>query len=338
MSRRSSMVATGSDELVMATRVARRHFLDDRSKIDIAAEFGISRFKVARLLDLARTSGIVSITITGPGSLDLPLSDRLLQRFGLRHAVVVSTSTGDDARVRRQLGEVAANLLTEIATPEDVLGIGWARAVLEMAAHLRDLHVAQVVQLTGALTRPDVEVSATELVRDVARRAQARSSVFYAPMIVSDAAAAKALARQQQIMDAFARFDSVTKAVIGVGGWNPPSSTLHDALSRPERDLMRRSGVHADLSGALLDARGRPLHTPLSKRIIAISAQQLRRIPNVIGIAYGLEKVSAAHAAIRGGYVNSLVTHTTFAERLLELSESAEAALLEGKGGNGAVR
>ena len=93
---------------------------------------------------------------------------------------------------------------------------------------------------------------------------------------------------------------------------------------------------HADLSGALLDARGRPLHTPLSKRIIAISAQQLRRIPNVIGIAYGLEKVSAAHAAIRGGYVNSLVTHTAFAERLLELSESAEAAIIEG--GNGAVR
>jgi DNA-binding transcriptional regulator LsrR (DeoR family) len=337
MSRQPS-TATGPDELVMATRVARRHFLDERSKIDIAAEFGISRFKVARLLDLARTSGIVSITITGPGSLDLPLSDRLLRRFGLRHAVVVSTSPGDEARVRRQLGEVAANLLTETATPEDVLGIGWARAVLEMAAHLRDLRVAQVVQLTGALTRPDVEVSATELVRDVARRAQARSSVFYAPMIVSDAAAAKALARQQQIMDAFARFDSVTKAVIGVGGWNPPSSTLHDALSRPERDLMRRSGVHADLSGALIDARGHPLDTPLSKRIIAISARQLRRIPDVIGIAYGLEKVSAAHAAIHGGYVNSLVTHTAFAERLLELSDSGVTARPEAQGGTRAVR
>jgi DNA-binding transcriptional regulator LsrR (DeoR family) len=338
MSKRPALAATGPDELVMATRVARRYFLDERSKSDIAAEFGISRFKVARLLDLARSSGIVSISITGPGSLDLPLSDRLIRRFGLRHAVVVSTSTGDDARVRRQLGEVAANLLTEIATPEDVLGIGWARAVLEMVTHLRDLQVSQVVQLTGALTRPDVEVSATELVRDVARRARARSSVFYAPMIVSDPAAAKALARQQQIMDAFARFDSVTKAVIGVGGWNPPSSTLHEALSPPERDLMRRSGVHADLSGALLDARGRPLDTPLSKRIIAISARQLRRIPNVIGIAYGLEKASAAHAAIRGGYLNSLVTHTTFAERLLELSDSAETPLLEGENGRRAVR
>jgi DNA-binding transcriptional regulator LsrR (DeoR family) len=334
MSKGPSIAAPDTDELVMATRVARRYFLDERSKIEIAAEFGISRFKVARLLGLARTSGIVSITITGPGSLDLSLSDRLLHRFGLRHAVVVSTSTGDDARVRRQLGEVAADLLTEIATPEDVLGIGWARAVLEMAAHLRDLQVGHVVQLTGVLTRPDVEVSATELVRDVARRAGARSSVFYAPMVVSDAAATRALARQQQIVDAFARFDTVTKAVIGVGGWNPPNSTLHDALSENERDLMRRSGVHADLSGALLDAHGRPLVTPLSKRIIAISPPQLRRIPNVIGIAYGLEKVSAAHAAIRGGYLNSLVTHTAFAERLLELPDPVDTTLLDGLDGN----
>lgn len=306
-----------SDELVLATRVARRYFLDQRTKMEIAAELGLNRFKVARLLDLARDRGIVTITISGPGSLDPGLIDRLRERFGLRHAVVVATSAGDDARVRRQLGEVAADLLTEIATPDDVLGLGWSRAVLEMAAHLRRLRVGRVVQLTGALTRPDVEVSATELVRDVARRAGAASSVFYAPMIVSDAAAARALARQQQLVDAFARFDTVTTAVIGVGGWNPPSSTLHDALTAAERDQMRRSGVHADLSGALLDADGRPVATGLSKRIIAIGPAQLRRIPQVIGIAYGVRKVAAARAALAGGYLDGLVTHTAFAEQLL---------------------
>jgi DNA-binding transcriptional regulator LsrR (DeoR family) len=317
MSNRTATGRTHSDELVLATRVARRYFLEERTKMEIAAEFGVNRFKVARLLDLARESGIVTITITGPGSLDLALSDRLRERFGLRHAVVVATSTGDDARIRRQLGEVAADLLTEIATPDDVLGLGWARAVLEMAAHLRDLRVSRVVQLTGALTRPDVEVSATELVRDVARRSGAAASVFYAPMIVSDVPAARALARQQQLVDAFARFDAVTKAVIGVGGWNPPSSTLYDALTGPERDQMRRSGVHADLSGVLLDADGRAVNAGLSKRIIAIGPAQLRRIPQVIGIAYGPEKVPAARAAIAGGYLDGLVTHTAFAEQLL---------------------
>ena len=85
------------DELVLATRVARRYFLDNRSKLEIADEFAISRFKVARLLDVARDKGIVTITITGPGALDAELSEALRRRFGLDHAIVVSTSPGDDA-------------------------------------------------------------------------------------------------------------------------------------------------------------------------------------------------------------------------------------------------
>lgn len=317
MSDLMTLVPAGPDELVMATRAAHRYYFGDRSKVQIASELGISRFKVARLLDLARASGIVSITITGPGSLDVHLSDRLRERFGLRHAIVINTSRGDEARIRRQLGQVAANLIEEITTPSDVLGLGWARVVLAMAANLQTVKASRVVQLTGALTRPDVEASSIELVRDVARRARAESSIFYAPMIVSDAETAAALSRQDQVADAFNRFDTVTKAVIGVGGWDPPSSTLYDALSPAERDLMRRSRVHADLSGVLLDASGDPVDTPLTNRIVAITAPQLRRIPEVIGIAYGLEKVSAAHAGIRGGYLHSLVTHTKFAEHLL---------------------
>src|SRR6266571_4689728 len=105
-------------DLVQATRAARLYYLDDRSKMEIAAELGVSRFKVARLLDLARSSGIVTVTITEPGSLDLNLSDRLRDRFGLRHAIVVSTSQDDDTLTRRHVGTVAAKLLTEIATPQ----------------------------------------------------------------------------------------------------------------------------------------------------------------------------------------------------------------------------
>jgi DNA-binding transcriptional regulator LsrR (DeoR family) len=310
----------GPGEMVTAALVARRYYFDNCSKVQIAGELGMTRFKVARLLEVARTSGMVRITVVRAGSLELDLSEELRERFGLRHAVVVNTTRGNDAQTRDQVGEVAAELLSEITTPDDVLGIGWARVVLAMAAKLRGLRADRIVQLTGALTRPDVEASSVEVVRSVAQRARAESSVFYAPMIVSDVETAQGLLRQEQVADAVARFDAVTKAVVGVGGWDPPSSTLHDALSPAERDLMRRGGVHADLSGVLLDAHGDAVETPLSGRIIAITAPQLRRIPEVIGIAYGVHKVSAAHAAIRGGYLHTLVTHTDFAQQLLRES------------------
>jgi DNA-binding transcriptional regulator LsrR (DeoR family) len=83
---------------------------------------------------------------------------------------------------------------------------------------------------------------------------------------------------------------------------------------------MRKAGVQADLSGVLLDARGDAIDTVLTRRIIAISAPQLRNIPEVIGIAYGLDKVAAAQAGIRGGYLNALVTHSDFARQLLDIA------------------
>jgi hypothetical protein len=53
----------GPREMLTTVEVARLYYLDTRSKVQIAAELGITRFKVARLLELARVGGIVRITV-----------------------------------------------------------------------------------------------------------------------------------------------------------------------------------------------------------------------------------------------------------------------------------
>jgi hypothetical protein len=110
MDEASQFPFAGPDEMVTAALVARRYYLDNRSKVQIAGELGMTRLKLARLLELARASGIVSITVVWVGSLELDLSERLCERFGLRHAVV-NTTPGNDAETRDQIGEVAADLL-----------------------------------------------------------------------------------------------------------------------------------------------------------------------------------------------------------------------------------
>ena len=43
----------------------------------------------------------------------------------------------------------------------------------------------------------------------------------------------------------------------------------------------------------------------------------MRAVPEVVAIVYGGAKVRAVLAAVRGGMVNSLVTHSTLAEALI---------------------
>jgi DNA-binding transcriptional regulator LsrR (DeoR family) len=309
--------AAGPAALVLTATVARRYYLDGVSKSDIASELGLSRFKVARLLDRARADGLVRIELDYRGEVNLDLSVRLSMACGLRHCVVVDSPEGDDALLRANLGRAAAGLLTEVVTSTDVLGLAWARSLMEMRSSLVRLPPCPVVQLTGALSRPDVDESSIELVRDVARLANGPAFFFYAPMMLPDAETVRMLRTQPEVARAIGRFPEVTKAVVGVGAWQKGLSTVADAVTDAELAEIAALGVRGETCGILLDAEGNAVPSSLTERLIGIDADQLRAIPDVVGIVYGTSKAGAVRAAIRGGFVKSLVTHTAMAHELL---------------------
>jgi DNA-binding transcriptional regulator LsrR (DeoR family) len=310
--------AAGPASLVLSASVARRYYVDGRSKLEIAEEFGVSRFKVARLIETARSSGLVRIEIGHKGRIDVDLSARMRARFGLTHAVVVDTTDDDAEPVRTQLGQVAAELLAEVIEPDDVLGVAWSRSVGAMARALPRLAAVPVVQLTGALAMPDGDDSSIDIVRDVARAGGGPAYVFYAPFTLPDAATARALREQREVARALAQLPHVTKAVVGIGSWEPGQSTLYDSAKERDRRVLRRLGVVAEVSGVFLSADGEPVRTELSERMIGIDAEQMRAIPEVIAISYGTAKVTATRAALRSGLLGGLVTHTSFAQALLD--------------------
>ena len=309
---------TGPATVVLMASIARRYYLDGRSKVEIAEEFDLSRFKVARLLETARESGLVRVEIRHQGEIDVDLSARLQDRFGLQHSIVVNTPDDDAGSLRHHLGQAAAELLGEIVTPQDVLGLTWARAVSAMARALPRLPGTPVVQLSGALALPDGPDTSVDVVRDAANASGGRAYTFYAPLTVPDAATARALRQQPEVARAFGQLPSVTKAVAGVGRWEPGQSTLYDVASEDDRDTLRRLGVCADISGVFLSADGEPVSTPLAERMIVISAEEMQSIPEVIVIPYGAAKAPAVRAALRSGLIGGIVTHTSLANAVLE--------------------
>jgi len=309
--------AEGPAARLLTATVARRYYLDGASKSSIAAELDLSRFKVARLLDHARATGLVRIELSYDAGLDLDLSMRLQAAHGLRHCVVLDTPEDDDAALRTSLGRGAAGLLTEIVAEQDVLGLAWARSLTAVRDALERLAPCTVVQLTGSLSRPDVDESSVELVRDIARLSGGPAHLFYAPMVVPDAATARVMRTQPEIAGALAVAHEATKAVVGVGAWRPGLSTVADAVSEADRQEALALGVRAEVCGIQLDGEGRVVSTTLTERLIGIDAQTLRAVDDVIGVVYGAAKADAVRAALAGGFVTSLVTHGAMARALL---------------------
>lgn len=305
-------------EAVNTVIAARRYFLDGASKSEIAEELGISRFKVARLLEAARRDGIVRIEIGGPPEFDVELSSELAARYGLRDALVVRAIDGPDEFKREQLGRACAALLTQTLEASDVLGISWGRTLHSMVAHLSRLPGCTVVQIVGSVPTLELDVNSMELVRRVADCAGGPVFPLHVPLLVDDPEMAAALRRDPHVHKTIEMFGRLTKAVVGIGAWTASGSTVRAALPAGLAHELDVAGAVADVCSTVLDANGGELRVAgLPSRFIAISLEQLRAVPDVVAIAGGAVKAPAILAALRSGLIHRLITDEEAARLLL---------------------
>ena len=138
-------------ERSMSLAVSRRFYVDGLSKSDIAKEFGISRFRVARLIERALQEGFVRIEFSDVDEeIDFQLSATLVAATGLRGAVVLRDDHKDEEAIVDGIGRVAAEMLHDLSRPGQVIGIASTRAAEAMLRHLGPLEAAAVVQIAGA--------------------------------------------------------------------------------------------------------------------------------------------------------------------------------------------
>ena len=305
--------------MITTVAAARRYFLDGAGKSEIAAELGISRFRVARMLEAARRDGIVRIEVVEPADLDLELGGDLAARYGLREALVVRGGDDRDGSARERLGRVGAELLTERLEAGDVLGISWGRTLHAMVAHLRRLPACTVVQIVGSVPTLELDVNSLELVRRVAEAAGGPAYPLYVPLLVENAETADALRRDPHVQRTVSMFGRLTRAVVGIGAWSPDGSTVRAALTPGQAGELDRAGAIADVCSTVLDRGGREINLRgLTDRFVAISPDQLRAVPDVTAIAGGAAKAPAIDAVLRSGLVHRLITDTAAAALLLE--------------------
>jgi len=302
-----------SSELSLAVAVARRYYLRDESKVDIARFLGVSRFKVARLLSLARSSGLVHVEIREPREAPDSVAAQLRLRYLTECHVVPG---GGDEAVTRAIGEVAASLLERIVSPDDMLGLPWARTVHHAVRSLQQLPRVPVVQLSGSMISPN-DSTPFDLVRYAATVSGGEGYVFQAPMIMPSADGADAVRQHEDVLRAMEAVGSVTIALCSIGSWSPGTSTIFDRLSEQDRESARQAGVVGETMGILFGEDGRPVSPDLARRMITISFEQLQAIPVVVAMSHGILRLAATRALLRSGVVDYLVIDDELAHALL---------------------
>lgn len=316
------------DELRLIVRVARMYYEWDMKQAAIARQLGLSQSTVSRLLHQAQQQGIIRISVNVPQGIYTELEEELVRRYRLRDAIVVDCGGENDERfIERQIGAAAAYYLESTLRPNEVIGISsWSATLLAL---VDAMHPAprkgqvRVVQILGGVGSPSAEAHASRLTSRLADLLGGTAIFLPAPGIVGSAAAREAILADHFVRDAMALFDQVTTALVGIGALEP-SKLLADSgnrFSMEELSLLRAQGAVGDVLLRFFDAQGRPIDTPLAQRVISMELEQLRRVDRSIGVAGGERKHQAILGAIRGGWVNVLVTDHLTAQWLLKVEQ-----------------
>ena len=107
-------------------------------------------------------------------------------------------------------------------------------------------------------------------------------------------------------------------AMVGIGSLMP-STEFEDFgyKSQKELDQLKKHGAVGQMHGEYFNAVGEPLELEHHYRLITIRLEALCKMKHVVGVAGGSDKIEALKAALKGGFIHSLITDEMTAQSLL---------------------
>ena len=326
MKREVADTGTERDQLRVVTRVAWLYHVRGLKQSEVAGSLGLSQSRVSRLLDIAVSLGIVRTSVRVPPGLQLELEQALEETFGLREARVFDVpDPEDEGRLLGDLGLMLAGYLEESPLEGDVIGFtSWSRTLRETVRALNasaGTRGAYVVEMLGDVGPPDVQHEAAEVTRQLARVAGAQPRFLRVPGVVSSPQARQTiLENDSYARESLSLLDRLDEALVGIGtcSIDPPLRPGDNFFTQDQFDRARELGAVGQVNLRFIDREGNAISSELDGVVIGVSLDQLRASARSIAVAGGRSKHAAIRGALVGGWVNTLVTDVTTAQRLVD--------------------
>jgi len=315
-----------NDKSKLLIKIAKLYYENNFTQDAIAHKLRMSRPRVSRLMQEAIDTGIVKITISQEPSGFTAFENQLETKYDLLEAVVVDVSDPDSQeQVARDLGAAAAEYFTRLVQDGDNVGFSWGLTLAAMVENMKSGKKSNVtiLQMVGGLGEPGSDSHATGLVSRAAMALSGTVCLMPSPGVVSSIEAANLLRSDRYISKTLQKVKDIDIAFVGIGAPTKESLLMRDEtiISWKEMDQLIKAGAVGDIGLHFFDVNGNTLQTELNNRVIGISLEDIKKINRVVGMAGGTDKFEAVLGAIRGRYINTIITDTITARRLIEVAD-----------------
>ncbi len=310
----------------MLVHVARMYYERGLTQAEIGRQFHISRSTVSRLLQEARDSHVVRISINYPWKRDFDLERQIFKRFQLREVRVLQSMDRPKEDVFKGMGLLAAEYLDNCIRDGITLGVSYGRSI---AATIKQLNPSRhvdmtVVQILGALGSGNPFIEGPDLVREIATLYGASYRYLFTPMIVESEQTRNLLLQEPNVQETLELGRRADVVILGIGAHASEASGLiwTGYLNQKDITFLRSRGAVGHMCAQHFDDQGRELDVAFNRRVISIGLEALQEIETVIAVAGSVEKAPAILGALRGNYIDVLVTDDKAAKLILATMDS----------------
>jgi len=300
-------------------RAAELYYQQNLSQSAIAEIFGLSRPSISRLIEEAKSAGIVEIIIHSPIKKNVYLSKELRKNLGLRDAIVVS---GDYLynEALQKCSVAASQFVHSILDNNMKLGISWGAPMNYFADELeeKEYYNIEVVQMVGCLGTGNPNLDGLELAIKISEKLKGTYSNIYAPVFVDSEIVRDYFLAETQISNTIKKTSNLDVVVTVVGSLYDEYSTLQatgyiNEMSR--RELLDKGAV-GHMLGRMFDIEGKEVQIE-DKYVISAPLESLKRANWSVSIGAHAKKAVPMLAAVKSGFINTLIVDEHLAEELL---------------------
>lgn len=303
-----------ADQMV---RAAWMYYVSGKNQSEIASELGLSRPVVQRLIATAKEEGIVSVGLHHPIATCLDYAALLQEKYQLIECTIVPSTKDNETLDNVAFGcfQLMSRYLKN--NNEKVIGIGSGNT-LKKAINRIDFESpnSQCVALISAMGIDGQCNYYDDVPLILARKIQANYYQLPAPRYATSAKEYKQWIDTRLFKNVGNVANSAGVIFAGIGSLDKSSPIIKDGfIDQSMADELTMQGAIGEILGRFIDADGQVVDCQINQRI---TSYDIRNNPNPrIGAACGEDKQDAILAALKGKWINGLVTDELTARWLL---------------------
>ncbi len=313
---------------------------------EISAKLNTTRQSVSKLLNEAKTEGIVEIKINNPLSDMQILSNSIKEIFKIQNALVIPGNFDDEEINREIISKRAIEYVNELINlGYKKIGLSWGRTVYtfiksyqfsnniskigslntDKAINNNNIIIEaldndiRVFPLVGASNEVAPYYMINEMVRRFAEQISGKPIFIYIPVNPGNADEYELFTRTQTFMDISNVWKDIDLAIVGIGAL-PPSRFLNREEYPGEKEIYTKINpkiVVGDICTKYFDINGNIISPKESQNLISISEASLRKAKRVLALASGLEKIPAIKGALNSGLISDIILDEKTAKELV---------------------